>query len=48
MTREEALDKLAQVSYDKESIAHEFEYIATKLGITVGELQQYFEMPKKT
>lgn len=48
MTREEALEKLKQPAYDNESIANEFEYIATKLGITVEELQGYMDAPNKT
>ena len=48
MTRDEALEKLAVPAYDKESIAQDFEYIATKLGITVNELQSYMDAPKKT
>jgi hypothetical protein len=48
MTREEALDKLKTPAHDEEQIAHEFEYIATKLGITVKELQTYMDAPNKT
>ncbi|VAW82565.1 N-acetyl sugar amidotransferase WbpG [hydrothermal vent metagenome] len=48
MTREEALDKLASPAYDENTIQHDFEYIATKLGITVNELQSYMDLPKKT
>lgn len=48
MTREEALDKLSKPAYDPETIDEEFEYIATKLGITVDELRHYHTMPKKT
>ncbi len=48
MTREEALDKLKTPAYDEAQIAHEFEYIATKLGITVKELQTYMDAPNKT
>ncbi len=48
MTREEALKKLEKPAYDVETITHEFEYIATKLGITVGELQNYMDAPNKT
>lgn len=47
MTREEALEKLAKPAYDPETIDQEFEYIATKLGITVEELRGYLTMPKK-
>lgn len=48
MTRDEALEELKKLPYDKETIHHEFEYVATKLGISTQELQSYFEMPKKT
>lgn len=48
MTRDEALAKLATPSYDESSIAHDFEYVATKLGISVSELQGYMDAPKKT
>jgi N-acetyl sugar amidotransferase len=48
MSREEALEKLSHLAYDEEMIKHEFEYIATKLDISVEELQSYMDMPKKT
>jgi N-acetyl sugar amidotransferase len=48
MTRDEALEKLKTPAYDEEQIAHEFEYIATKLDITVAELQGYMDAPNKT
>jgi len=48
MTREEALEKLKTPAYDPATIKQDFEYIATKLGISVPELQQYFDMPRKT
>lgn len=48
MTREEALEKLNTPAYDEETIAQDFEYIATKLGITVEELQGYMDAPNKT
>jgi len=48
MTREDALNRLKELPYDKNNIKHEFEYIATKLGITVEELEKYFNAPKKT
>lgn len=47
MIREEAMDKLSQKPYDESTIQDEFKYIATKLGISVEELQTYFEMPHK-
>jgi tRNA(Ile)-lysidine synthase TilS/MesJ len=39
MTREEALQRIAQKAYDEETIAQDFEYIATKLGLSVAELR---------
>lgn len=48
MTRDEALNKLKELPYDKESIKNDFEYVSNKLSISVDELQQYMDMPKKT
>lgn len=48
MAREEALERLKQPSYDPTTIDEDFEYIATKLGISVHELRGYHEMPLKT
>lgn len=48
MTREDALEKLKSPAFDKEMIAHDFEYIATKLGITISELQGYMHSPNMT
>lgn len=48
MIREEALEELSRPAYGEETIAHEFEYIATKLGISVDELQGYMDAPNKT
>jgi N-acetyl sugar amidotransferase len=48
MTREEALERLKTPAYDPATIDQDFEYIATKLGITVQELRHYHEMPKKS
>lgn len=48
MTREEALSRLEKPAYDPNTIGEEFEYIATKLGITAEELRGYHEMPLKT
>jgi N-acetyl sugar amidotransferase len=39
MTREEALEKIAQPAYDPSTINQDFEYIATKLDISVEELR---------
>ena len=48
MTREEALENLSKPAYDPETISQDFEYIATKLGISVEELQSYMDAPNKT
>ncbi len=48
MTREEALKKLESPALDDDTIKQEFEYVATKLGISVAELQGYFDAPNKT
>ena len=48
MTREEALEKLKHPPYDEATIAQEFEYVATKLGISVEELQSYLDAKNKT
>ena len=48
MTRDEALAKLAEPALDDATVRQEFEYVATKLGIGVAELQGYLEAPNKT
>lgn len=48
MTREEALERLNKPAYDPATIDEDFEYIATKLRITVDELRGYHTMPLKT
>ena len=48
MTREEALEKLSTLPYDSENIHHDMEFVATKLGISVEELQGYLDAPNKT
>lgn len=48
MTREVALKRLQSPAYDPATIDEDFEYIATKLGISVQELRHYHEMPKKS
>ena len=48
MTRDEALEKLKEPALDADTVRQEFEYVATKLGITIAELQGYLDMPKKT
>jgi N-acetyl sugar amidotransferase len=48
MTREEALTRIAQPAYDEATIAQDFEYIATKLDMSVEELQGLMDGPKKS
>jgi hypothetical protein len=48
MTREEALTKLKQPSYDESTLAYDFEFVANKLGITVAELKSYLLLPRRT
>ncbi|SJZ74119.1 N-acetyl sugar amidotransferase [Sediminibacterium ginsengisoli] len=48
MTREDAIEKLKALPYDVNHIDEEFEYIATKLGISVDELRSYHTMPLKS
>jgi len=47
MNREEALEHLKEPPLDPTLAEHEFNYIATKLGISVDELRGYHQMPKK-
>jgi N-acetyl sugar amidotransferase len=48
MTRDEALERIAQPPYDPDMIAEDMEYIATKLGISVAELEALRDGPNKT
>lgn len=48
MTRESALDRISRPELDEHFLKQEFEYVAHKLGLTVDELQHFFEMPKRT
>ncbi len=48
MTRDEALMKLSNLPYDESTIHQDFEFVANKLGISIKELQSYFEAPNKT
>lgn len=48
MTRDEAIKELEKPAYDPETIHQDFEYIATKLGISTEELQSYMDAPHKT
>lgn len=48
MTRDDALAELGKPNYDESTIGQDFEYVATKLGISVSELQGYMDAPNKT
>jgi N-acetyl sugar amidotransferase len=48
MTRDQALARISRPEMDEHFLKQEFEYVAHKLGLTVDELQQLFDMPKKT
>ncbi len=48
MTRDQALDRISRPEMDEHFLKQEFEYVAHKLGLTVDELQQLFDSPKKT
>ena len=48
MSRNEALERLKLPAHDPATINEEFEYIATKLGISMGELQGYLDAPNRS
>jgi N-acetyl sugar amidotransferase len=48
MTREEALERISNPELSEEDLKKEFEYVATKLDLTVEELQKIFEGENKT
>jgi len=48
MTREAALERIASPEMDEHFLKQEFEYVAHKLDLTVDELQQIFDAPRKT
>ncbi len=48
MTRDQALERILHPEMDEHFLKQEFEYVAHKLGLTVGGLQDLFELPKKT
>lgn len=48
MTREEALDRISRPELDEKTMAHEFEYVATKLDWTVEEFQTVFKGENKS
>jgi N-acetyl sugar amidotransferase len=48
MRRDEALQKIAQPAYDELEMRQDFEYVATKLGLTVPEFQEIMDGENKT
>lgn len=48
MNREEALGRISKPELDEQFLSNEFEYIANKLDLTVGELTEIFNGPNKT
>jgi len=48
MKRDDAVERLKKLPYDPETVDQDFEYVATKLGITVAELRSYHTAPLKT
>ena len=47
ISRNEAITLLKTPSFNKETIEEEFNYVATKLGISSEKLKEYFNLPKK-
>src|SRR6266702_2144440 len=48
LTRDEALHRIAQRAYDDETIAQDFEYVATKLDVSVDELRAIMHGDNRT
>ncbi len=48
MTREEALQRVRRPAYDESTINDDFEYVATKLDITVAELRELLHGPNRS
>ena len=48
MTRDEALTRISQPEMDEHFLRQEFEYVASKLGLAVHELQVIFDGENKT
>lgn len=48
MTRQEALDRIATPELDEHFLIREFEYIAHKLDLSVGELREIFDGENKS
>jgi N-acetyl sugar amidotransferase len=48
LTREQALERIAQAPYDDATVEQDFEYVATKLDLSVNELKAILAGPQKT
>lgn len=48
MTREAALERIARPAYDVATVDDDFEYVATKLDISVEELRALHDIPKRS
>lgn len=48
MTRHKALEKLKVSAYDNDSRDSDMNYVANKLGISIAQLNEYFNLPKKS
>ena len=48
LTRADALERIAKTAYSAENLAEDFEYIATKLDLSVTELQQIMDGKNKS
>jgi N-acetyl sugar amidotransferase len=48
MTRDQAIDRIYHPEMDEHFLKQEFEFVAHKLGLTVDQLQRFFDMPKTT
>jgi len=48
MSRDDAIERLKTPPLDDLTIAQEKQFVASKLGITVGDLEGYFKLPKRS
>lgn len=48
LSRDEALQRIAQPAYDEATMREDFEYVATKLDLSVAELRALLEGPNKS
>jgi N-acetyl sugar amidotransferase len=48
MQRDHALERISRPEMDEHFLKQEFEYLAHKLDLSIEELQQMFDLPKKT